>query len=147
MQDVRNAVYRDCLRAAASPAGLFRLNVPTGGGKTRSGMAFALRHALCNGQRRIIVAVPFITITEQTAETYREIFERTEDTSPVVLEHHSGAQEPDNDEDAHQDAVWKRLAAENWDAPVIVTTTVQSSRACFQTCAARAARFTGLRTV
>ncbi len=131
VKDVRNAVYHDCLTAAESPAGLFRLNVPTGGGKTRSGMAFALRHALHNHQQRIIVAVPFITITEQTAETYRGIFERPEDPVPVVLEHHSGAQQSDDDEDFQQNAVWSRLAAENWDAPIVVTTTVQLFESLF----------------
>jgi CRISPR-associated endonuclease/helicase Cas3 len=131
VKDVRNAVYRDCLTAAESPAGLFRLNVPTGGGKTRSGMAFALRHALHNQQQRIIVAVPFITITEQTAETYRGIFERPGDPAPVILEHHSGAQQSGDDEDFQQNAVWKRLAAENWDAPIVVTTTVQLFESLF----------------
>ncbi|MGA7672773.1 MAG: CRISPR-associated helicase Cas3', partial [Nitrolancea sp.] len=131
VRDVRNAVYHDCLAAAESPTGLFRLNVPTGGGKTRSGMAFALRHALRNQQQRIIVAVPFITITEQTAETYRGIFERTTDPVPVVLEHHSGAQQSGDDEDFQERAVWNRLAAENWDAPIVVTTTVQLFESLF----------------
>ena len=69
---IRNSVYRDCLRAADSPPGLFKLNVPTGGGKTRSGMAFALQHAIRNNQQRIIVAVPFITITEQNRRHLQE---------------------------------------------------------------------------
>jgi CRISPR-associated endonuclease/helicase Cas3 len=132
VRSVRNAVYQDCLRAADLPPGLFRLNVPTGGGKTRSAMAFALRQALKNDQRRIIMAVPFITITEQTAETYRQIFEDPGDETPVVLEHHSSVRQTDqNDDDFHSGAIWQRLAAENWDAPIVVTTTVQLFESLF----------------
>ena len=115
----RHAIYQACLAAAQGPPGLYRLTVPTGGGKTRSALAFALQHALEHGMERIIVAVPYLSITEQTVRNYREILER--DGIPVVLEHHSGAANNDDDERAN----WMRLGAENWDAPVIVTTTVQ----------------------
>jgi len=127
----RHAIYEACLRAAEQPPGLFRLTVPTGGGKTRSALAFALRHALQHGQKRVIVAVPFISITEQTAAVYQEIFESNVPELPVVLEHHSGFYAIDQDEDFHPEAVWRRLAAENWDAPLIVTTTVQLFESMF----------------
>ena len=121
VSQVRDAIYHDCVAAAEGEPSLFRLRVPTGGGKTRSALAFALRHALRHGMERIIVAIPFISITEQTASIYREIFEAATG-APVVLEHHSSAQ---TRQPGEADNGWVRLSAENWDAPIIVTTTVQ----------------------
>ena len=134
---VRQEVHEACLQAASRPRGVFRLTVPTGGGKTRSAMVFALRHGMTHGLRRVVVAVPFTTITQQTARVYRDIFEEGySDTAPVVLEHHMGATDgagrASGDEDNFApDAVWQRLAAENWDAPIVVTTTVQLFESLF----------------
>lgn len=132
---VRREIAHICLTAADQPPGLFRLAVPTGGGKTLSAMGFALRHALRRGHQRIIVAVPFITITEQTADVYRRVFSRADDSTPAVLEHHSGvgaeASTESDDGDFRPAAGWSRLAAENWDAPIVVTTTVQLFQSLF----------------
>ena len=128
---VRSEVYDACLDAAERPPGIFRLAVPTGGGKTLSAMGFALRHAVLHGLERVIVAAPYMSITQQTAEVYRDFLEEDSDPeSPVVLEHHSMAETGEDEEYAHG-RVWSRLAAENWDAPVVVTTTVQLFQSLF----------------
>jgi CRISPR-associated endonuclease/helicase Cas3 len=118
---IRHEVYEHCIRAAQLPPGFFRLTVPTGGGKTRSSLAFALAHAQHYGMTRVIYGIPFMSITEQTADVFRAIFQAD---SRAVLEHHSGTttKDPDN---PTQEEIWARLSAENWDAPLIVTTTVQ----------------------
>ncbi|MSQ35462.1 MAG: CRISPR-associated endonuclease Cas3'' [Dehalococcoidia bacterium] len=128
----RDEIFRACISAAEKSPGLFRLTVPTGGGKTLSALGFALRHALKHGQRSVIVAVPYTTITEQTAQVYRDFLEIPDDAGRVVLEHHSAAR---GREDAGGEFApgsdWTQLAAENWDAPVVVTTTVQLFESLF----------------
>jgi len=122
----RHEVLQSCLRAADRPPGLFSLQVPTGGGKTLSSLAFALRHSEQHGLRRIIYAIPFTSIIEQTARVFRESLGGLE--SPV-LEHHSNF-DPESLERGTA-TVCARLASENWDAPIIVTTNVQFLESLF----------------
>ena len=131
VNEVRSQVYEACLTAAEQPIGLFRLAVPTGGGKTLSGMGFALRHAVVHGLDRVIVAVPYTSITQQTAEVCRAFLEEDPSAEPAaVLEHHSMVETNDEDE-YDRSQVWARLASENWDAPVVVTTTAQLFHSLF----------------
>ena len=109
----RAEILRNCLSAADQPQGLFSLTVPTGGGKTLSSLAFAMKHALKHNLKRIIYVIPYTSIIEQNAAVFRKILGEN-----AVLEHHSNF-EP-NEEDHRS-----RLASENWDAPLIVTTNVQ----------------------
>lgn len=125
--EARREIFEASRRAAELPPGVFRLTVPTGGGKTRAGLAFALEHAVRHGHRRVIVAVPFLSITEQTAEVYRDLFPG----EGTVLEHHSAFQENGHEGDLTRHVTWSRLAAENWDAPLVVTTTVQLLESLF----------------
>lgn len=116
----RERVLADCLKAADKPPGIFSLTVPTGGGKTLASLAFALNHAVGNAKngrqaanKRIIYVIPFTSIIEQNAEVFRNML-----GDDAVLEHHCNFMADDLD--------WKsKLATENWNAPIIVTTNVQ----------------------
>lgn len=131
---VRRDLLASCLAAAENPAGLFTLTAPTGAGKTLAMLAFALKHAVQNNMRRVIVVIPFLSIIEQTASVYRKIFEPR--FGPYyVLEHHSmtGASETGREARDEVDEA-RRLRdqlAENWDAPLIVTTSVQALESLF----------------
>jgi CRISPR-associated endonuclease/helicase Cas3 len=130
VNQVRAEVYRACVDAAKLPPGVFRLAVPTGGGKTRSGLAFALAHIAQHQHQhqldRVIVAVPYTSIIEQTVSVYQDIF-----GAEAVLEHHSAARADVSQEDARKRFAQARLATQNWDAPLIVTTTVQLFESLF----------------
>ena len=121
----RQAVLADCRAAAALEPGIFSLTVPTGGGKTLSGTAFALEHAVRHGKDRIIYIIPYTSIIEQNADILREALGPEQ-----VIEHHSNLDEADTSPKA-------RLAAENWDAPVVVTTSVQFFESLFDAKASR----------
>ncbi len=121
VNQARAEVYAAALQAAIEPTGFFRLSVPTGGGKTRSSLAFALQHAIRHQLERVIYVVPFLSITTQIANEFREIL-----GAENILEHHS-AIKIDSDEGLTR----AKLATENWDAPIVITTSVQFLESLF----------------
>lgn len=119
----RAEVRAACRARAGAPRGVLSFTVPTGGGKTLAAMEFALHHALHHGLSRVIVALPFTAILEQSADVYRDAFGAA-DGDATVLEHHATL-------DASRETARSRVACENWDAPVIVTTSVQLFESLF----------------
>ena len=133
---IRYDIYQQCIEAGQVEDSIFTLTVPTGGGKTLSSMAFALEHARHFSKKRIIYAIPFTTIIEQNAQVFKKIFEeKKQNENPLgkssksdfcVIEHHSNLDQPLSKESSKN-----RLASENWDAPIIVTTNVQLFESLF----------------
>lgn len=127
---IRTDLLNQCRKASKQPPGIFSMTIPTGGGKTLSSLAFALEHAIKRKKRRIIYAIPYTSIIDQTAGIFRDVFSSLDN---LIVEHHSNI-EPDKESEENH---WSRLATENWDAPLVITTTVQLFESLF---AARTSR-------
>ena len=121
---LRREILEHVRTQADCPPGLFSLNVPTGGGKTLTSLAFALDHAKAHGLERIVYAIPFTSVIDQTADIFRDVL-----GEGVVLEHHSAI---DETEFAKREGADKlRLAMEDWVAPIVATTNVQLFESLF----------------
>ena len=131
----RTETLKACTGKSAAPQGLFTLTIPTGGGKTLTSMAFALNHAVAHGLKRIIYVIPFTSIIEQNAAVFKDCLGEIN-----VLEHHSNfdweqvkrrtsIEMPDDETNKASDKL--KLAAENWDIPIVVTTNVQFFESLF----------------
>ena len=121
----RNLIRESCIQCGESSGrGLFTLTVPTGGGKTIASLAFALRHAQRNQMSRIIYVIPYTSIIDQTAQVFRKVLGEAE-----VLEHHSGVTY--GAEGAEELELLRMRATENWDMPVVITTSVQFFESLF----------------
>jgi len=119
VDELRRMVSESCLSRSSDRTGVFTLTVPTGGGKTLASLRFALHHAKKHKLDRIIYVIPFTSIIDQNAQVVREILEKKKsEEGQIVLEHHSNLMpEIEN---------WKnKILSENWDAPIIYTTSVQ----------------------
>ncbi len=121
---VRDDVQKYCLDGCNGPQGYYSLTVPTGGGKTLASILWAVKHAIKNNQRRVIIAIPYTSIITQTASVLRRVFGEEN-----VLEHHSNVDysKMDNCDVAKR----QQLATENWDYPIVVTTNVQLFESLF----------------
>jgi len=134
----RATVLAACRAKAEGQPGTYTLTVPTGGGKTLASMAFALTHAVKHRKRRVVMVIPYTSIIEQTAEVYREVFAPL--GKGIVLEHHSNAES-----DERAETTRSRLACENWDAPIVVTTSVQLFESLFARRTSRCRKLHNLR--
>lgn len=123
---LRNQARDEAVRNALGLPGFYSLNLPTGLGKTLTSFYWALKHAKKNNLRRIIIVLPYVNIIDQTADTLKRIF-----GEEVILEHHSSVIEEAVFDDELGLCDEKKLASENWDFPVIVTTTVQFFESLF----------------
>lgn len=123
IQKARREISDLCYAFAREPSGVYRLNVPTGGGKTLSSLRYALAHAEEYGKKRIIYTAPLISILDQNARVIREAVGNDQ----LILEHHSNIVRTEDKEDLSN----YDLLAETWDAPIIVTTLVQFLNTCF----------------
>lgn len=117
----RTEILNNCIREGKQKEGIFRLTVPTGGGKTVASLAFALEHAVKNHKDRIIYVIPYTSIIEQNAQVFREILGEEN-----VLENHCNV-----DYESSEEFKPMQLASENWDKPVVVTTNVQFFESLF----------------
>lgn len=119
LNQIRTHILEQCLKSGEEERGIYTLTIPTGGGKTVSSLAFALTHAKKNGMDRIIYVIPYMSIIEQNTEVFRNILGEKN-----VLPHYSNA-DMELDDEKRNCQLLHKLSIENWDAPVIVTTSVQ----------------------
>lgn len=131
INQIRSSIFQQCQEASSRQPGIYQLAVPTGGGKTLASLNFALHHAQQWKKRRIIYVIPYLSITTQTAQVFRSVFDLSPENS-VLLEHYSSAHsyketsKNKQDQDTGNDeSLLEKLAAERWNSPFIVTTMVQ----------------------
>lgn len=119
VDNLRKSISDSCFDRSSDNTGIFTLSVPTGGGKTLASLRFALHHAKKNKLDRIIYVIPFTSIIDQNAQVVRDILEiEKSEVGRIVLEHHSNLMPEIQN--------WKnKILTENWDAPIIYTTSVQ----------------------
>ena len=117
----RTEILRSCLEGGTAEKGIFRLTVPTGGGKTIASLAFALSHGVTQHLERVIYVIPYTSIIEQNADVFRRIL-----GGENVLENHCNV-----DYESSEELRSMQFASENWDKPVVVTTNVQFFESLF----------------
>lgn len=127
INESRKDILNNCYEKAENEQGIFTLTVPTGGGKTISSMAFAIKHLLKHKLKRIIYVIPYSSIIEQNALIFKEIF----GTKKVIEHHYSYEFNTDENYQLTRKEQKIKWATENWDAPIIVTTNVQFFESLF----------------
>ncbi len=120
IDSVRHQISEQCLGAANRPRGIYRLAVPTGGGKTLSSLRFALNHAKEHNMERIIYIIPYLSVLEQTAKEIRKALRCSSDED-FILEHHSNFALPEDENELQA----RRLLTDRWNQPIVISTMVQ----------------------
>jgi len=134
VNELRATLLKSCLDAAPQTPGVFTLTAPTGSGKTLAMLAFALKHAVLNHLRRVVFVIPYLNIIEQTVRQYNMVFNSfTQDLGRYILEDDSlaGIRNTESQPQDYEDNYTRDLLAQNWDAPIIITTSVQFLESVF----------------
>lgn len=118
IQQARQAISNQCRAFAEQPGGIYRLNVPTGGGKTLSSLRYALAHAGRWNKSRVLFVTPLLSILDQNAQVIREYIS----DDRLILEHHSNLVKTENEDEQLDN---RELLTENWNSPIVITTLVQ----------------------
>lgn len=147
INQARSEMLREAQQKAGLPSGIFELCMPTGSGKTLTSLSFALRHALSNGQSRVIYAIPFMSIVEQNAQVFRDVLGRTNvvehvssydfGASATVNLRNSSCDIDERSSSLREQNLRERMLAQNWDSPIVVTTNVQLFESIFSNKASR----------
>ena len=124
---IRSEILQHVRAQAVQAPGLFSLTVPTGGGKTLASLAFALDHAVRHGLQRVIFVIPFTSVVEQSAAVFRRALGQW--GGSAVLEHHSAYADDTSHATEARDKI--NIAMDNWDAPIVVSTSVQFFESLF----------------
>jgi CRISPR-associated endonuclease/helicase Cas3 len=119
---MRCKISDKCFEFAKRPRGIYRLSVPTGGGKTLSSLRYALQFAARNEKdvSHIFYVIPFRTILDQTAKEIRSVC-----GDDMVLEHHSGIVIEEETEKNKEVNERYGILTQRWDKPIVLTTLVQ----------------------
>ena len=112
-----------CAEAGNLESGIYRLNLPTGAGKTLTSLRYALHHALAHNKKRIIFTMPLLSIIEQNAGIIHDYI----GNEKLIIEHHSNIVETDENDELDK----RELLVESWDVPIIITTMVQMLNTLF----------------
>lgn len=121
MNQIRSLISAQCLEAAQNPSGIYRLNVPTGAGKTLCTLRYALAHAEKFHKKKIIFIIPLLSVLDQNAKVIREYMEDEQ----IVLEHHSNVISEKEFTESGEELDRYEILTENWDKPIIISTLVQ----------------------
>ncbi len=123
IQKARMKFSQACCDFAKEKGAIYRLNLPTGGGKTLSGLRYALTHAKIYKKNRVFYVAPLLSILEQNSKIIKNAIANDED----VLLHYSNIVEEEGSEELDK----RELLQESWSSKIVITTLVQMLQTLF----------------